>query len=136
MDSLEVGLAKEEPIILEYIKAGKPKRRWYNPMNYNGAMAGLGYGLTWPAIVLAYLSGFNNLYDKFLPHESLQDNFVYYAFRVPSEFVGSYIGSLVDDSTKYDNLVGFVGYLMVWALAGHITEKTISFVKGKISVRK
>ena len=69
-DSLEAEL--KEPIILEYAKAEKPKRKWYNPLKYKGAMISLGYSAIWPGITCAYVYGFDCIYDKYFPSGSFK----------------------------------------------------------------
>jgi|SRR3989344_3029015 len=133
---LEVITLQEEPIVLDYAKSEKPKRKWYTPLKYKGALVGLGYGLVWPTTVLAYISGCKDLYDKFLPNESFQDNAVYYLFRTPSDFVADSIENIVRDTSINNGLVVFSAYLASWVLTGHIIEKTVSFAKKKISDRK
>lgn len=132
-DSLEAEL--KGPIVLDYARLEKPKRKWYNPLRYKGAMVGLGYSLVWPAIVIFYVSGGSTFYDKFLPHESFQDNVVYYLFKTPSDFVADSIENLIRDTNMNNGFVLLSTYLGSWALAGHLIEKTISFTKKKISRR-
>ncbi|MBI2498774.1 hypothetical protein HYV88_00870 [Candidatus Woesearchaeota archaeon] len=134
--ALEVIAVKEDPIVLDYAKSEKPKRKWYNPLKYKGAVVGLGYSLIWPATVLAYISGCKDLYDKYLPHESFQDNAVYYLFKTPSEFVADSIENLVRDTNMNNRFVVLGVYLGSWALTSHIIEKTVSFTKKKILKRK
>ncbi len=134
--ALEVITLQEEPIVLDYAKPEKPKRKWYNPLKYKGAIVGLGYSLVWPATILFYVSGGSTFYDKFLPHESFQDNFVYYVFRRPLDFVADSIENLVRDTNTSNGFIVLGIYLGSWALTGHLVEKTISLAKKKILRRK
>src|SRR3989344_4076129 len=102
--------------------AQTPKKESFRKKWLKGSALGLSYGAVWPATICAYLTGGSKIYDTFLPHNSLQDQFVFYAFRIPSEFVARRAIPLLENTS---DLVQFSSYLTTWALIGLTAQRGI-----------